>query len=283
MPELPEVETVRRMLDLHVLGRTVREVRLSGKRLRTPFGPAAARKLAGRRIASTGRHGKYLYVHFDRGLSLLSHLGMSGRWLFSEGAPEEAMKHVHATLRFADGSQLRFQDPRRFGFLRVVETTRLADEPEIAKLGPDPVAAPPDPLDLQSRARGRRVAIKAFLLDQTQIAGVGNIYASEILHRTGTHPARQASRVRPDEWAAIARVTREVLDEAIARQGTTFSAYRTLWNQPGEYGGQLRVYDRGGEPCRNCRTPIRRSVIAQRSTFFCPSCQPAAVKGSARK
>ncbi|MEO5619069.1 MAG: DNA-formamidopyrimidine glycosylase family protein, partial [Candidatus Eisenbacteria bacterium] len=167
MPELPEVETVRRMLDAHVLGRTILSVNRSAKALRTPFGPAAARRMGGRRIDSTGRHGKYLFIHFDSGLSLLSHLGMSGRWLFSAGEPAEPLKHVHATLRFADGARLRFQDPRRFGFLRVVDTERLGQEPELARLGPDPIAAPPDPHDLHQRARGRRVAVKAFLLDQT--------------------------------------------------------------------------------------------------------------------
>jgi len=293
MPELPEVETVRRMLDAQVVGRTVAQVRRSSKPLRTPFTGALARRLEGRRVESTGRHGKYLFVHFDGGLTLLSHLGMSGRWLFdvpaaTEGRAaanpaRESLPHVHATLDFADGGRLRFQDPRRFGMLRVVRTERLRDEPEIAALGPDPVASRPDPRDLHERARGRRVPVKAFLLDQSQIAGIGNIYASEILHRTGTHPARPAGRVSAAEWAAIARVTREVLDEAIARMGTTFSAYRTLWNEPGQYGEQLRVYDRGGEPCPKCRTPIRRTVLGQRSTFFCPSCQPARPRKSPKK
>jgi formamidopyrimidine-DNA glycosylase len=275
VPELPEVETVRRMLDAHVLGRTVARTRLSNKKLRTPISPAAFRKLVGRTIESTGRHGKYLFVHFSGGVSLLSHLGMSGRWLFSVAAPTDDLPHVHATLVFADGSWLRYQDPRRFGLVRVLASDRIAREPEIAKLGPDPIAAPPDPVVLRERARGRTVAVKAFLLDQGEIAGVGNIYASEILHRTGVHPARKAGSIREPEWSAIASETRTVLEEAIDRMGTTFSTYRTLWNEPGQYGEQLRVYDRAGKPCRNCGQAIRRSVIGQRSTFFCPSCQPA--------
>ena len=283
MPELPEVETVRRMLDAHVLGRVVKDVGLSGKALRTPMGRASARRMVGRRLASTGRHGKYLFVHFERGLTLISHLGMSGRWLFSATPPTETLPHIHATLSFTDGAVLRFQDPRRFGFLRVVATSRLGREPEIARLGPDPIAARPDPGDLHERARGRRSAVKSFLLDQAQIAGIGNIYASEILHRTGIHPARPAGRVGEAEWGEIARVTRQVLEEAIARMGTTFSTYRTLWNEPGQYGGQLRVYDRGGAPCRTCGTPIRRSVIGQRATYFCPSCQPVRASGSRKK
>jgi len=283
VPELPEVETVRRMLDAHVLGRKVARVRLSDQKLRTPISRAALGKLVGRTIESTGRHGKYLFVHFSGGLTLLSHLGMSGRWLFSTGAPTDELAHVHATFVFADGAWLRYQDTRRFGLLRVVATSRLAREPEVAKLGPDPIAAPPDAADLRERARGRTVAVKAFLLDQAQIAGVGNIYASEILHRTGIHPARKAGSIREPEWVAIAAETRAVLEEAIARMGTTFRTYRTLWNEPGEYGEQLRVYDRAGRPCPVCGRPIRRSVIGQRSTFFCPSCQPARATRNGKK
>jgi formamidopyrimidine-DNA glycosylase len=275
MPELPEVETVRRMLDAHVLGAVVRDVRLSGKRMRTPFSRATARRLIGRRFTSTGRHGKYLFLHFDFGLTLLSHLGMSGRWLFDRDAEDDALPHVHATFSLAGGGRLRFQDPRRFGLLRLVATSKLAREPEIAQLGPDPIATPADPLDLARRARGRSAAVKVFLLDQAQIAGIGNIYASEILYRVGIHPSRRAGRISPDEWGAIATATGQVLGEAISRMGTTFSAYRTLWNEPGSYGEQLRVYDRANQPCRTCGTPIRRRVLGQRATYFCPICQPA--------
>jgi formamidopyrimidine-DNA glycosylase len=274
VPELPEVETVRRMLDERVLGRLVRRVSLSGKRLRAPVGAASMRRLAGRRIETTSRLGKYLFLHFDGGLTLLSHLGMSGRWLFSPGAPDERLPHVHAKLDFADGAMLRFQDPRRFGLLRVVATAALAREPELRALGPDPVADPPRGAALAERARGRRVAIKNFLLDQKQIAGVGNIYASEILHRAGVHPARAAGRLAEHEWDGIAAATGDVLREAIERFGTTFSMYRTLWNEPGQYGERLRVYDRAGSPCPGCGAPIRRVVLGQRSSFFCPVCQP---------
>lgn len=262
------------MLEERVIGRVVSAVRLSGKRLRAPVRPGSLRRLVGRRIERTGRLGKYLFLHFDGSLTLLSHLGMSGRWLFSAAAPAEPLPHVHATLGFTDGAVLRFQDPRRFGLLRVVETATLAREPELAALGPDPVAEPPQGAALAARARGRRVAVKSFLLDQKQIAGVGNIYASEILHRAGVHPARAAGRIAPAEWDGIAVATDRVLGEAIERFGTTFSAYRTLWNEPGGYGDRLRVYDRGGKPCLRCGTPIRRMVLGQRSSYFCPVCQP---------
>jgi len=274
MPELPEVETVRRMLEQHVVGRTVRSISLSAKRLRTPLARSSVRALRGRRVASVGRRGKYLFVHFDGDRTLLSHLGMSGRWLFSPAAPGERLPHVHATVAFEDGSLLRYQDPRRFGLLRVVRTGALDAEKELALLGPDPVREPLTGGDLAKRARGRRVSVKSFLLDQRQLAGIGNIYASEILHRARVHPARPAGRLAGDQWNGIAEATRRVLGEAIDRSGTTFSMYRTLWNEPGSYGEQLRVYDRGGEPCRTCGAAIRRVVQGQRSTFFCPSCQP---------
>ena len=282
MPELPEVETVRRNLEATILGRTIASVRLSGKKLRVAIPRTLARSVRGRRIVTIDRHGKYLIVRLDGGISLLSHLGMSGRWLFFDDPPSRRMAHVHVRIRFADDSELWFQDPRRFGLLKHVPTERLERDPAIALLGPDPIASPPRGEALREQARGSRIAIKNFLLDQKRVAGIGNIYASEILHRAGVDPRRRAGMVTGAAWTAVAREIGAVLGEAIDRMGTTFSMYRTLWNEPGTYGDQLRVYDRAGEPCRRCRTPIRRIVQGQRSTFYCPRCQPAgrATKGS---
>ena len=277
MPELPEVETVRRMLEAHVRGRTVRSVRLSGARLREAIPRGLPRQLRGRTFAAVRRHGKYLLIDLSGGLTLVSHLGMSGRWLFYPGYPgprPHPLLHVHARVAFEDGSQLWFQDPRRFGVMRAVPTGRLAADRALARLGPDPVATPPTGEGLAVLARGARVSAKTFLLDQRRIAGVGNIYASEILHRARVDPRRLAGRLKVPEWGAVAGEMTKVLNEAIERMGTTFSMYRTLWNEPGTYGERLLVYDRAGEPCRRCRTPIRRVLQGQRSTFFCPSCQP---------
>ena len=273
MPELPEVETLRRMLEAHVVGRAVRSVRLSGKRLREPVPRDTPRLLLGRTVRAVGRHGKFLLIGLDGGLTLLSHLGMSGRWLFFPCPPRERLPHVHARLGFTDRSALWFQDPRRFGLLRAVPTARLAADPALATLGPDPLSHRPDGADLKSRARGLKLSVKNFLLDQKRIAGVGNIYASEILHRAGVNPRRRAGSLTTAEWSATAAELQAVLREAIERFGTTFSMYRTLWNEPGTYGDQLRVYDRADEPCRRCGTAIRRIVQGQRSTFFCPRCQ----------
>ena len=275
MPELPEVETVRRMLEAHVVGRTVRAVRLSGLALREPISRGLPRDLKGRAIRGVSRRGKFLIFELDGELALLSHLGMSGNWLFSESPNGDPLPHVHARIGFADSSELRFQDPRRFGLLRLVRADRLARDRAIASLGPDPIATPPTGKTLHAQARGLKLSVKNFLLDQKKIAGIGNIYASEILYRARVDPRRRAGSLTAREWKAIAVEIPRVLNEAIARSGTTLSdsRYRTPWNEPGEYGEQLRVYDRAREPCRRCGTPIRRIVQGQRATYFCPRCQ----------
>jgi formamidopyrimidine-DNA glycosylase len=178
-------------------------------------------------------------------------------------------------VRFADGTQLWFQDARRFGLLELHETIRLAEAPSLAALGPEPYPDPPPAEALRRDARGLKAAVKLFLMDQRRLAGIGNIYASEILFRAAVHPGRPAGRIALGEWERIRAATGAVLGEAVDRFGTTFSLYRTLWNEPGTFGERLFVYDRAGDPCRVCGSPIRRRVMGQRSTFFCASCQPA--------
>ena len=282
MPELPEVETVRRMIEAHALGRTVAVAHRSRARLRSEPAQSLGRPLRGRRLERIDRRGKHLLFGFGS-VTLLSHLGMSGRWLFYEEEPGTRPPHVHARIGFTDGSWLWYEDPRRFGRLRIVPAERALLDPAIAGLGPDPLASPPDGEHLAGLARGLRLSIKGFLLDQRRLAGVGNIYASEILFRSGVDPRRPAGRLSSAEWRRVARQIPAVLSEATARMGTTFSTYRTLWNEPGQYGAQLRVYDRAGEPCRRCRTPIRRIVLGQRATFFCPVCQGARPPGRTRR
>lgn len=274
MPELPEVETVRRMLEAHVIGRRIQSTGFSRHGLRGGESPRpVARRARGRRIERVDRHGKYLLIELSDGVTLLSHLGMSGRWLFHTEPPGRAPKHVHVRIRFDDGSELWFEDPRRFGLLRALDTARRNEDPALAILGPDPLITPPDPAALAAAGRGLKVAIKNFLLDQKRIAGVGNIYASELLHRASVDPRRRTGTLTAQEWRAVTREIVAVLTEAVERMGTTFSMYRTIWNEPGQYGERLLVYDRAGEPCRRCGGPIRRIVQGQRSTFFCPRCQ----------
>jgi formamidopyrimidine-DNA glycosylase len=275
MPELPEVETVRRMLESAVPGRHIARVSVSRKRLRTSSLAALPAQLARRTFATPRRTGKFLLLDLDGGFTLLSHLGMSGRWLFwpKDRAPDARLEHVHLKLRFADGAALWYQDIRRFGMLRVVRTDRLAHDASLRLLGPDPLAVPRDGEALRAAARGARTSIKVWLLDQRRIAGLGNIYASEVLFRARVDPRRRAGALDRPEWARVAAEIPAVLEESIARMGTTFSTYRTLWNEPGEYGEALLVYDRESEPCLTCGTPIRRIVQGGRSTFFCRECQ----------
>jgi len=277
MPELPEVETVRRMLTSVLPGRTVATAAVSRHRLRTTSLAALPRALRARTFGMPRRVGKFLLLDLEGGHTLLSHLGMSGRWLAAPpGAALAPMPHVHLRLTFTDGSGIAYQDPRRFGMLRLVAGDRLARDPSLRLLGPDPVATPPAGEGLHVLARRARTPIKSFLLDQRRIAGLGNIYVSEILFGARVDPRRLASRLTRDEWHRIALEVPRVLGAAIDRMGTTFSTYRTVWNEPGQYGSQLAVYDRAGEPCHRCRGPIARIVQAGRSTFWCPSCQRSA-------
>ena len=273
MPELPEVETLRRMLESRVVSRVVARATRSRARLHTSSRGGSLKALTLRRIEAVERRGKYLLFQFDRGLVLLSHLGMSGRWLYYEQLPETKLAHIHARLEFEDGSRLWFQDPRRFGQLRVLKTPDFEGDSSLRRLGRDPLNPPLSPVELHELARGTTLSVKLLLLDQVRIAGIGNIYASEILHHSRIDPRRPAGTLSLAEWRAVAPQIVAVLSEAIDRMGTTFSMYRTIWGESGQYGEQLRVYDRAGEPCRTCGTPILRIIQAQRSTFFCPACQ----------
>lgn len=281
MPELPEVETVRRMLAATTPGRRIAHAAVSRLRLRSAPLASLPAKLEGRVFATPRRTGKFLFLDFEGPDTLLSHLGMSGRWLFGPAGtpPDASLPHVHLRLAFADGAWLWYQDVRRFGMLRVVAKERLARDPSVRLLGPDPLVEPPTGESLRALARGARVSVKNFLLDQRRIAGLGNIYVSEILFRAWIDPRRRAGTLTGPEWTRIAAEIGPVLEHAIARMGTTFSTYRTIWNEPGQYGEQLLVYDRAGEPCRRCGTPIRRIVQGGRATFFCPECPRTRSRG----
>ena len=275
MPELPEVETVRRMLEESVPGRRIARASASRKRLRTVSLSALPGKLRGRTFGVPRRTGKFLLLDLDRGDTLLSHLGMSGRWLFwpARSTPDDALDHVHLKLAFADGAELWYQDIRRFGMLRLVRTQALAEDASLRLLGPDPLADRQDGAALRASALRARTPIKSWLLDQRRIAGLGNIYVSEVLFRAQVDPRRPAGSLAAREWDRIAAEIPDVLEESIARMGTTFSTYRNPRGEPGGYGEHLLVYDRAGEACLRCATPIRRIVQAGRSTFYCVQCQ----------
>jgi formamidopyrimidine-DNA glycosylase len=277
MPELPEVESLRRLLARSAPGRTIvaaRGGRLALRRRRLPRNFADA--LIGRRIERVARRAKYLMIELDGGDALLVHLGMSGSLTHrAPGFSDEELdpRHDHVELRLDDQSRLVFNDPRRFGIVRVVRRDALASAPELRGLGPEPLSRGFDAAYLERAARGRRVAIKNLLMDQRIVAGIGNIYAAEILFLARVRPTRRAGRVTREEIARIAAATPKVLASAIGSGGTTFRSYRDSRGRPGEFAPRLRVYGREGKPCYTCSTPIRNVVVGQRASFYCPRCQ----------
>jgi formamidopyrimidine-DNA glycosylase len=268
MPELPEVETVRRSL-LPIIGRRVEAVEVIEPRLRQRVAQDFAFRLNGRTIKAIERRGKYLLFQLSGGEYLLAHLGMTGALLLQPvGTPQQPHDHVH--FRLSGGVQLTYNDPRRFGLLRAGALDELA---ELANVGPDPLANSFSLDQLAALARGRKRPVKNLLMDQRALGGIGNIYASEILFRAGIRPSRPARRLTRRELSAILAATRTVLRSAIRHGGSSISDYRDSEGRTGYFQLRLRVYDRAGQPCLRCRTPVRRTVHAGRSSFYCPKCQ----------
>jgi formamidopyrimidine-DNA glycosylase len=276
MPELPEVESLRRILARSIVGRTIVEAKIAEARLRRAVAPEFASRIIGASIVGIERRAKYLLIELDRDRIVMLHLGMSGSLTHRYRGQDAAgldPRHDHVSVKLDDGSTLVFNDPRRFGLMKLVERTELKAIAELAGLGPEPFSPEFDSDYLWELSRGRKAAIKNVLMDQRVVAGVGNIYASEILFRARVRPTRRAGRVTRAELKRIATLTREVLREALGSGGTTFRSYRDSRNQPGRYTRRLRVYDREGKPCPDCSATIRTVVIGQRSSFFCPRCQ----------
>ncbi|SHJ05061.1 bifunctional DNA-formamidopyrimidine glycosylase/DNA-(apurinic or apyrimidinic site) lyase [Wenxinia saemankumensis] len=282
MPELPEVETVRRGLAPVMEGAVIETAHVRRPDLRWPLPEAMAERLTGRRIARLGRRSKYLLVHLDGDETLIVHLGMSGRMLVSGAqvgtfhhahpAPE---KHDHVVLDLAGGARVTFNDPRRFGAMDLSPTDALEDHWLLRGIGPEPLGNAFDESYLYERLRARRTPIKSALLDQKLIAGLGNIYVCEVLHRTGLRPTRRADRIAGRRIAALVPAIRQVLEEAIAAGGSSLRDYRQADGDLGYFQHAFRVYDREGAPCptEGCIGTIARIAQSGRSTFFCPTCQ----------
>ncbi len=270
MPELPEVETTRRGIEPHVKGRRVTGVVVRQRRLRWPVPRALERALPGQVIRAVERRAKYLLLVTDAGTAIV-HLGMSGslRLVPADSAPGP---HDHVDLVLDDGNCLRLTDPRRFGALLWTRTDPTRHR-LLRDLGPEPFDAAFDGAWLYRRSRGRRVAVKSFLMDSHTVAGVGNIYANEALFLAGIHPARPAGRISRQRYERLAKSVRDILQQAIARGGTTLRDFVGGDGRPGYFQQTLRVYGRAGEPCMQCGAPIRATRIGQRSTFYCPRCQ----------
>lgn len=274
MPELPEVETVVRGLRGTLPGCRIVAVRLG----KTDFidDPAALeRDLPGTRIESVARYGKFLLLHLqpENGAPsrccLIVHLGMTGQ-LMPRRVEEPVALHTHAFLVLDDGRELRYTDIRRFGRLALVPEARLGAF--LGALGVDPLEA--TEAGFGARLAGRRAMIKGLLLDQRVFRGMGNIYADESLWRAQIHPARHAARLTPEQVTRLRRAIRDVLSGAISLRGSSVSNYIGADGLPGEYQRRHRVYRREGKPCRRCRAAIRRVIVAGRSSYFCPRCQP---------
>lgn len=272
MPELPEVETVRRTLTPAIGGR-IQAVWDSGMGLHMKRKPprAALRKLVGSRITGVRRIGKYLLVDTDGPSSLLVHLGMTGR-LRIHAKDDPRAKHTHLVLALG-AKELRFSDPRRFGQIDVVERAIEREHSALSVLGPDPLTDGIDDVAFHARAKGKKAMLKAFVLDQSVIAGVGNIYASEALWRAKLRPTTRAHRLTLDRARVLAAAIREVIAHALEHGGTTLNDFVAADGAVGENADYLWVYDRKGLPCPRCKTPIKRSVLQGRATYFCPTCQ----------
>lgn len=272
MPELPEVETTRRGIEPHLVGRRVAGVVVRRGDLRQPVSPSLE-SVTGMRFAGVGRRSKYLLLRLEPGDHLLVHLGMSGSLRLVNPA-DEPRRHDHLMLRLDSGRELRFHDPRRFGlFLHLPAGEDPAGHPLLRGLGPEPLEEGFDGCTLRAACRDRKAAIKLRIMDPAVVVGVGNIYASEALFRAGIRPRIAAGRVSGPRLDQLARSIRQVLGEAIRSGGTTLRDFVSSDGQPGYFRQRLFVYGRGGEPCRKCGTTIRHAIVGQRSTFWCPACQ----------
>jgi formamidopyrimidine-DNA glycosylase len=278
VPELPEVETIKRDLDREILGKRVKSVEVSGMRSirRHPNKKHFIAKLEGRKITGVERRGKYLLLRLDSGDVLVAHLGMSGQLLRAKGGKEPVDKHTHVVITFTQGGQLRFIDPRTFGELFVTTPDELeAQVPELAHLGFDPVD------DMMSWTRFgelltvRKAKLKTLLMDQRFVAGIGNIYSDEILFAAGLRYDRSSESLSSQEVRRLYRAMVETLQEAIKHRGSSLAdqQYRDLFGEPGEFQTLHKVYDREGQACRRCRSTIVRVKVNGRSSFLCPQCQ----------
>jgi formamidopyrimidine-DNA glycosylase len=270
MPELPEVETVCRSLAPRLAGRHVRRLLIRNAALRWPIDPELPGRLAGAKIGTLNRRAKYILIDSDAG-RLLIHLGMSGS-LRVLRAPEPPGKHDHYDLVLDDGNVVRFNDPRRFGSITWIPPG-LASHPLLDGLGIEPLSDEFDGPWLYHATRGRRVAIKLFLMDSRRIAGIGNIYANEALYYAGIHPATRAERVGPKRCERLAGAVRSVLTRAVEAGGSSLRDFVDTTGACGHFQLEYRVYGRDDEPCTTCGRTVRVLRQGQRSTFYCPGCQ----------
>ena len=273
VPELPEIEVIRRGLIPHLVDRTVTRIVISNRRLRLPVPRKKLKRwVQGNRIKAIDRRAKYLLISLGSGAKMVFHLGMTGRLsLFANTIP----RTVHDHLRFFldSGLELRFNDVRRFGSVQVLSPNEVEEATIFAGLGIEPLGPDFSSNYLFLKARGRKRPIKNFLMDARVVAGIGNIYANEILFTAGIKPTRKVGTIGQKSWERVVEATRLVLERAIACGGTTISDYTNSSGEAGYFQYELKVYGRKGEMCHKCRKTIRRHVLAGRATYHCPACQ----------
>ena len=282
MPELPEVETVRRTLNALVAGKTIRAVTVRLPRIiQRPAEPEAfAAALEGRTIRSIGRRGKFLRFELDD-LVLVSHLRMEGRYSVCP-SDEPLEKHTHVLFHLTDGTDLRYKDVRQFGTMHLFRPGEEFAQPPLGRLGMEPLEDAFTAEALRGLLGGRKAPIKPLLLNQAYVAGLGNIYVDESLHKAGIHPERPASSLRPAEWRKLHEAIRATLQEAVDAGGSSVRSYVNGLGEMGMFQLRLYVYGREGEPCRTCGAAIEKTVLGGRGTHVCPVCQPYR-KARARK
>jgi formamidopyrimidine-DNA glycosylase len=276
MPELPEVETIARGLAAKIVGRRVSRMVLKRSDLRFPLPKGLAARVEGRRVERIARRSKYLLFHIEGGGVLLAHLGMSGRMILGKEGADEDRRHDHVIVTFDDGSVLRFNDARRFGLLDFAESEEaLEHHPRLVHLGPEPLGNNFNGVVLAAALKGKKTPIKAALLDQTIVAGLGNIYVCESLFWAGLSPRRMARTIGPVRAERLVAAIRQVLESAIAAGGSSLRDYVQASGELGYFQHQWAVYGREGERCPGCDCDgsIQRIVQSARSTFYCPKRQ----------
>jgi formamidopyrimidine-DNA glycosylase len=275
MPELPEVETVRRSLAPSLEGRRFEHVEIADPRLTRPFDPkSVAASLEGERVQAVERRGKYLVVRFESGRVLLIHLRMTGSMRHAPAGTLPDDPYRRAVVRLDDGSDVAYRDVRRFGTWLVLEPDEV-DDYLAARVGGEPLEQAFRTRDLTARLAARRAPVKAAILDQRTVAGLGNIYADEALWWARIHPLRPAGTLAPDEVQALRRGIRRALARGLERQGSTLRDYRLPDGSAGRMQREFKVYGRTGLPCDRCGTPIEKIRVAGRGTWYCPECQPS--------
>lgn len=268
MPELPEVEVSRLGISPHLIGQTIATITWRCEKLRWPI-PHQLIQLEGQKIAAISRRAKYLFIETKAGSAII-HLGMSGALRVLD-ADFPAGKHDHVDLILANGKLLRYHDPRRFGAWLYIAPGE--SHPLLEHMGPEPLTDAFNAETIAKRANNKRLAIKAFIMDNKNVVGVGNIYANESLFKAKIHPLRPAQSLSDTEWQCLVSEIKIVLATAIAQGGTTLKDFSQADGKPGYFAQELQVYGKGGKPCPCCAEPIAEQKIAQRNTFFCDACQ----------